>query len=47
MNPILQFYLDKDLWIAVKKLCGKRVYFSYQQEYLEGIVSVRADTLTK
>ena len=46
MNPILQFYVDKDLWIAVKKLCGKKVYFSYQKEYLEGIVSGKTDTIT-
>ena len=46
INPVLQFYVDKDLWIAAKKLCGKRVYFSFQKEYLEGIVSGRTDTMT-
>ena len=31
LNTILQFYLDKDLWIAVKMFCEKKVYFSFQK----------------
>ena len=46
INPVIQFNVDKDLWIAVKKLCGKKVYFSYQKEYLEGIISGKTNTST-
>ena len=36
-SPVLQFYLDNDLWIGLKRLFGMKLLFRQQQEVIEAI----------
>ena len=37
INPVLQFYLDADLWIGLQRLFGRKLLFGYQREIREAM----------
>ena len=44
LNPLIQIFVEKDLFVAVLKLLGKKTDFSWQRE-MKMVVNVRKSNI--
>ena len=45
LNPLIQVFVEKDLFVAVSKLLGKTADFSWQRE-MKNVVNVRKNKIS-